>query len=168
MKKVLMIIAPADFRDEEYFETRKVLEDAGNEVKVANSTGQPSKSKFGKIVQPDMNFYEADSNKYDALVFVGGLGCAQYFDNKRALELVRQFNEDGKVVAAICIAPSILANAGILSGKKATAFPSERDNLNAVCTYTGNPVEADENVITANGPQAAAEFGKKIAEALKQ
>ncbi|MBN2202742.1 MAG: DJ-1/PfpI family protein [Candidatus Aenigmarchaeota archaeon] len=167
MKKVLMIIAPSDFRDEEYFDTRKVLEEFGFDVKVANSTGQPSKSKFGKIVSPDSNFYEVDSNIYDAIIFVGGMGSAQYFGNNRALELARHFNEDGKIVAAICIAPSILANAGILVGRRATAFPSERDNINAVSTYTGNDVEVDNNIITANGPKAAIEFGKKIAEALK-
>jgi protease I len=167
MAKVLMVIAPVDFRDEEYFEPRKALEDAGNKVVVANSTGQPSKSKFGKIVNPDKNFYDIDSKEFDAIVFVGGSGSAQYFENKRALDLVREFNEDEKVVAAICIAPSILANAGILNGRKATAFPSERDNINAVGTYTGNPVEVDNKIITANGPQAAAEFGKRIAEALK-
>lgn len=165
--KVLMVIAPVDFRDEEYFETRKVLEDAGNEVTVANSTGHASKSSFGKIVNPDKNFYELETKEFDAIVFVGGSGSAQYFDNKKALGLAREFNEDGKVVAAICIAPSILANAGVLSGKKATSFPSERDNINAVGAYTGNPVEVDGKIVTANGPQAAKEFGKKIAEALK-
>jgi protease I len=167
MGKVLMIIAPADFRDEEYFDTRKSLEDAGNIVTVANSTGQPSKSKFGKIVNPDKNFYDVDTRAFDAIVFVGGAGSAQYFDNKRALDLVREFNEDEKVVAAICIAPSILANAGILNGRRATAFPSERDNINAVGNFTGRPVEVDDKIITANGPEAAVEFGKKIAEALK-
>jgi protease I len=58
-------------------------------------------------------------------------------------------------------------NAGILNGKKATSFPSERDNINAVGTYTGNAVEVDGKIITGNGPQAAKEFGKKIAESLK-
>ena len=162
-----MIIAPVDFRDEEYFDTRKSIEDTGNEVIVANSTGQSSKSKFGKVLNPDKNFYNIDSKDFDAIVFVGGAGSAQYFENKRALELVREFNEDEKVVAAICIAPSILANAGILNGRKATAFPSERDNINAVGTFTGKPVEVDGKIITANGPKAAAEFGKKIAEAIK-
>ena len=162
-----MVIAPVDFRDEEYFETRKSLEEAGNKVTVVNSTGQPSKSKFGQIVNPDKNFYEIETKKFDAIVFVGGAGSAQYFDNKRALDLVREFNEDNKIVSAICIAPSILANAGILNGRKATAFPSERDNINSVGTFTGNAVEVDGKIITANGPLAAKDFGSKIAEALK-
>ena len=162
-----MVIAPVDFRDEEYFETRKSIENGGNEVVVVNSTGQPSKSKFGKIVNPDKSFYDIDTRVFDALVFVGGSGAAQYFENKKALDLVREFNEDEKVVAAICIAPSILVNAGILNGRRATAFPSERDNINAVGTFTGKPVEVDGKIITANGPEAAAEFGKKIADAIK-
>lgn len=166
-KKVLMVIAPVDFRDEEYFETRKILEEQGNKITVANSTGQPSKSSFGKVVKPDKTIYDVNVNDFDAIVFVGGRGSAEYFNNPRALALAKDFNKTGKVVAAICIAPSILANAGILNGKKATSFPSERDNINAVGIYTGKPVEQDGKIITANGPQAAKEFGKRIADALK-
>lgn len=167
MVRVLMVIAPVDFRDEEYFETRKILEDAGNKVTVVNSTGQPSKSSFGKIVKPDKTFYDVNVKDFDAIVFVGGSGTSVYFNNQQALKLAKEFNKSGKVVAAICIAPSILANAGILDGKKATSFPSERDNINAVGTYTGKPIEVDGKIITANGPMAAKDFGKKIAEALK-
>jgi len=162
-----MVIAPRDFRDEEFFETKKVLEDAGNKVTVVNSTGQPSKSMFGKIVNPDKNFYDVNPKDFDAIVFVGGSGSSVYFDNNQALTLAKEFNKSGKVVSAICIAPSILANAGILDGKKATAFPSERDNINAVGTYTGKSVEVDGKIITASGPQAVKDFGKKIVEALR-
>jgi len=166
-KKVLMVIAPMDFRDEEYFETRKILEDSGAEITVVNSTGQPSKSMFGKIVKPDKNFYDVDIKDFDAIVFVGGQGTTVYFDNDRAKSLVKEFNNSGKIVAAICIAPIILARAGVLNGKKATVFPSGRNDINAVGTYTGNSVEKDGNIITGSGPEAAKEFGKKIAEALK-
>jgi protease I len=166
-KKVLMVIAPIDFRDEEYFDTRKELESSGNKITVANSTGQPAKSSFGKIVNPDKSIYDVSSKDFDAIVFVGGRGASDYFTNQQALNLARDFSKAGKVVSAICIAPSILANAGVLNGKKATSFPSERNNLNAVCTYTGASVEVDGRIITANGPLAAKDFGKKISEALK-
>jgi protease I len=166
-KKVLMVIAPVDFRDEEYFETRKILEDVGNKITVVNSTGQPSKSMFGKVVKPDKTFYDINPKDFDAIIFVGGSGTAVYFSNQQALNLAKEFSDSGKIVAAICMAPSILANAGILNGKKATAFPSEKDNINAVGTYTGKLVEQDGKIITGNGPQAAKEFGKKIAEALR-
>jgi protease I len=166
-KKVLMVIAPVDFRDEEYFETRKVIEDVGNKITVVNSTGQPSKSSFGKIVKPDKTIYDVNVNDFDAIVFVGGRGSSEYFNNPKALNLAKDFNKANKVVSAICIAPSILVNAGILNGKKATSFPSERGNINAVGTYTGKSVEIDGKIITGNGPQAAKEFGKKIADALR-
>ena len=166
-KKVLMVIAPADFRDEEYFDTRKVIEDNGNKVTVVNSTGQPSKSAFGKIVKPDGTLYNSNSKDFDAIVFVGGSGSEVYFKNQRALTLAKEFEREGKVVAAICIAPSILANAGILKGRRATSFPSERNNINVTAIYTGASVEIDDKIITANGPQAAKEFGKRISEVLK-
>jgi len=162
-----MVIAPNDFRDEEFFDTKKVLEDSGTEITVVNSTGQPSKSMFGKIVTPDKNFYDVDTKNFDAIVFVGGQGTPVYFDNKQAQNLAKKFNESGKIVAAICIAPVILARAGILSGKKATVFPSGRNDINAVGTYTGNLVEEDGNIITGSGPESAVEFGKRIIEALK-
>ena len=166
-KKVLMVIAPNDFRDEEFFYTKEILEQAGIDVTVVNSTGQPSKSMFGKIVTPDNNFYNIGTEEYDAIVFVGGQGTTAYFDNMQAHSSAREFNESGKIVAAICIAPVILARAGILSGKKATVFPSGRNDINAVGTYTGSNVEEDDNIITACGPQAAVDFGKAIVEALK-
>lgn len=166
-KKVLMVIAPNNFRDEEYFDTKKELEDVGLEVTTVNSTGHASKSSFGKVVNPDKNFYHVDPVEYDAIVFVGGGGTKVYFDNKRVLELAKEFHSSDKIVCAICIAPVILVNAGVLDGKKATCFPSRRNDLNAVGTYTGTDVEVDGKIITANGPKAAKEFGKRIAEALK-
>jgi len=122
---------------------------------------------FGKVVNPDKNFYDVDTKDYDAVVFVGGTGSSAYFNNQKALDLAKQFYDSGKVTAAICIAPTILANAGVLSGKKATAFPSERSNVNAVGTYTGSSVEVDGKIVTGSGPEAAVEFGKKIVETLK-
>ena len=162
-----MVIAPADFRDEEFSETKKALESIKAEVTVVNSTGQASKGMFGTIVKPDKNFYNINVGEYDAIVFVGGSGTAVYHNNRQAISLAKDFYSAGKIVAAICIAPTILVNAGILNGKKATAFPSERDNINAVGTYTGGSVEVDGKIITGNGPQAAKEFGKKIADVLR-
>jgi len=122
---------------------------------------------FGKIVTPDKNFYDVDEKDFDAIIFVGGSGTTAYFNHKRALELAKEFSDSGKLIAAICIAPTILVNAHILNGKKATAYPSERNNINAVGTYTGSDVEIDGKIITSSGPQAAVEFGKRIVEALK-
>ncbi len=167
-KKILIIIAPDNFNDREYSRPKEILGGEGAKITVANSTGQPARGMYGSIVKPDKNFYDVDSKDFDAVIFVGGSGTTVYFDNQRALQLAREFYNQGKLVAAICIAPSILANAGILNGKKATAFPSERNNINAVATYTGSKVETDGKIITGYGPEAASEFGQKILEALIQ
>ncbi len=165
-KNVLMVIAPDKFRDEEYFIPREILEKAGHTITVASSTGTESRSMFGKIVKPDKNFLEIDSTDYEAIVFVGGSGASQYFNSTQAQNLAKEFNQADKIVAAICIAPSILANAGLLAGKRATAYPSERDNINAVGQYTGSILETDGNIVTANGPEAASAFGDKLVEML--
>jgi protease I len=165
-KSVLMVIAPDRFRDEEYFVVRQILESAGHKITVASSSGNESRSMFGKIVKPDKNFMDIDARDYDAIVFVGGSGTTVYFKSSQVQNLARDFYKEGKIVAAICIAPSILANAGILSGKRATAAPSERGNINAVGQYTGSLLEVDGKIVTANGPEASRVFGEKLVEML--
>ena len=167
-KNVLMIIAPENFRDEEFMEPKEVLENYGAAVTVASKGTESAKGKLGAIVMVDKDIKEVDVNNYDAVVFVGGPGASIYFNDEIAQNIAKSAYESGKVLGAICIAPSTLANAGILKGKKATAFPSEKENLeNHGAIYTGANVEVDGNIVTANGPHAAAEFGEKIAELLK-
>ncbi|MDD5086856.1 MAG: DJ-1/PfpI family protein, partial [Candidatus Nanoarchaeia archaeon] len=79
------------------------------------------------------------------------------------------FYESGKITAAICIAPVILANAGVLDGKKATVFPSGKDDIMVRgADYTGEQVTQDGKVITANGPAAARSFGEAIVKELSR
>lgn len=165
MAKALFIIAPADFKDEEYFVPKRVLEENGIESATCSSSSQ-AKSVGGKIVKPDILLSKGTTD-YDAIIFVGGAGARAYFNDKKAQQLAKGFNSQGKIVAAICIAPSILANAGILEGKRATSFPSEQDNIKSKgAVYTDEDVTVDGNIVTANGPRAAEEFGKKIVEML--
>lgn len=166
-KKVLMVIAPKNFRDEELFHTKEELESSGTTVKVASTSMEPATGMFGGGATPDLKIDDADIGEYDAVVFVGGSGSSVYFNDPRAHAIAREAYEDGKIVGAICIAPSTLANAGILEGKKVTSYPSERNNLKAKgAIYTGKPVEKDGNLITADGPRSARDFGRRIAESL--
>jgi protease I len=104
---------------------------------------------------------------FDAIVFVGGPGAMEYFDSPIALDIARQARQKGKVLAAICISPAVLANAGILKGVRATSFLSERDRLQrAGANYTGAPVERDGLIITGRDPRAAGQFGIAIVDAL--
>lgn len=166
-KKVVMIIAEKNFRDEELLEPRKVLEDKGTSVTLASTTLRAATGMFGAKAKPDILVSEVKVDEYDVIIFVGGAGASQYWNDSTAHSIAREALQKNKILCAICIAPVTLANAGVLSGKKATVWESEREKLEAKgASYTGKAVEIAGKIITANGPQAAKEFGRSIARAL--
>ena len=166
-KNILMVIAPDGFRDEEFLEPKEVFESSGAKVTVASKGVSTAKGKLGATADVDIDISEASAADYDAVVFIGGPGAAVYFEDPAALNLAQSAEAAGKVVAAICIAPSILANAGVLEGHKATCFESESSNIDAKSAgYTGEDVTVDNNIITANGPAPAKKFGEAIIKAL--
>ncbi len=168
-KKVLLIIAPENFRDEEYFKTKDVLDSKGIATITASAGTGEIRGMLGGTVTPDKTLDDVSVDEYDAVVFVGGTGAAAYFNDSKALNIAKQAYEKGKVLAAICIAPSILANAGILQDKSATSYPSEQGNLeNRGAKYTGEQVTSDGKIITGKGPEAATRFGDEIAKALSE
>jgi protease I len=167
MGSVLMVIAPDQFRDEEYVHPREELEAKGIRVVTASVAPGPCRGKLGMIAKADLAVCEAEPDEYDAVVFVGGPGAAVYFDDADAHALVSRMADSGRVVAAICIAPSILARAGLLDDVPATCFPTQQEDLEEHgARYTGLPVEVAAGVITANGPEAAREFGRTVADAI--
>ncbi len=167
MTQVLMVVAPQQFRDEEYEHPREVLLSRGATVTTASVEPGECIGRFGAKAHAEMAVADADPADYDAVVFVGGAGSAVYFDDERAHALARAVAERGGVVAAICIAPSTLARAGLLRGRRATAYPTQRDDLVAHgAAWSDGPVEIDGRIITANGPDAARAFGEAIADAL--
>ncbi len=164
-KSILMVIASKDFRDEELFDTREVLEKNGGNVTVASTTLEKITGMMGGTATADILLSEVDAEDYDSVVFVGGFGSQQYFNDSTAHALAKKTVEKGKVLGAICIAPSTLANAGLLSGVRATAYESEKDNLTQKgAQYTGEPVTVDGDIVTGSGPDAARDFGKALVE----
>jgi len=163
-----MIIAENNFRDEEIFQPREILEKAGIEVKVASTSLKPAKGMLGGTIKPDMLTSDIKINDFDGVVFIGGAGASQYWNDPIAHRLARETFNTGKIVAAICIAPITLAKAGILQGKRATVWSTEAGQLKVVgqAIYTGKNVEKDGNIITAAGPFAAREFGDELVKAL--
>ncbi|MEM3519623.1 MAG: DJ-1/PfpI family protein, partial [Candidatus Hadarchaeales archaeon] len=105
----------------------------------------------------------------DAIIFVGGSGSSLYFNDPTALAIAKEAFTKKKVVGAICIAPVILANAGVLKGKNATVWDGEfvEKIERGGAKFVNRPVVVDGNVVTANGPQAAREFGRAIAKLLR-
>jgi len=166
-KRVLMVIAHEAFRDEEYQEPRKILEGFGAEITVASSSLRVAKGMLGLKVKPDTLLKDVKAEDYDAVIFVGGVGASEYWENETAHRLLKRAMEQNKVIAAICIAPVTLAKAGILKGKRATVFGYEAKRLKAGgAIYTGEAVVVCGNIVTADGPRAAKKFGMAIARLL--
>jgi len=163
--KAVLIIAKEIFRDEELFETQAALEGAGVTTTIASSIVGTCKGKLGRNAESTMLIDDISADDYDAVIFVGGGGAMEYYDNQTALNLAADTYSKGKVIGAICIAPRILANAGLLKGVTATCYESEGDNIADLgAKYTANDVEQDGRIVTANGPHASTEFGKTIAK----
>jgi protease I len=169
-KKAVMIVAPVGFRDEECFEPKDILEKSGVEVKIASKNTQKAIGKLGGTIDVDLNLSEVDVNDYDAVIFIGGPGAANYTKDKEALRIAQDTVKKNKLLAAICIAPTILASAGVLKGKNATVWNADGNQSavleNAGATYVRKPVVVDGKLITADGPQSAKAFGKEIVKAL--
>ena len=122
-KNVLLVVAHEMFRDEEYDEPRRALEEAGNTVKVASSAPGEAIGRFGLTAPVDLLVSKADIADYDAVVFIGGPGAREYFNDPAAHKLAVEAAATGKVIGAICIGPHTPAAAGVLTGKRATCFP---------------------------------------------
>jgi len=168
MKKAVMIIAHDGFRDEELLDTKAVLEKNGVEVQVASTALGLARGKLGAQVSPDMLFNAIKVKDFDAIIFVGGPGSLDYWNNALAHKLLKESVSLGKVTAGICSAVVTLAKSGILKEKRATVFPGDfQELLDNGVTYTASHVEIDGDIITADGPYAAKDFGEAIVKALK-
>lgn len=167
MGKIVMIIANQGFRDEELLEPKSILEKNRFQVVIASNSLELAEGMLGARVKPDLLVKDIKISDYEALVFIGGTGASIYWQDPTAQSLAKQAHTSGKIVAAICIAPVTLANAGILKSKNATVWQSEAGKLkDKGANYTGNPVEKDGNVITAAGPFAARQFGEQLVQSL--
>ena len=166
-KKILMIIASQNFRDEELFKPRELFIKEGMEVILASSSLETSRGMLGGTAKPDILIGDVKVEEFEAIIFVGGIGASEYWNNPIAHKIAKEAVSLNKLICAICIAPVTLANAGILDEKKATVFRSEVKAIKKKgAIYTGKAVEVDGNIITAEGPQAATEFGQTIINAL--
>ncbi len=168
-ESVLMVIAPRDFRDEEFKAPYDLLTKSGVKVVVASTDTTPARGMLGLVVKPDITLEQVNTDDFDGLVVVGGAGCEQLWDNATLHKIVQDFNAGSKLVAAICLAPMVFARAGILQDKIVTAYPSVRDEIGKSCARcTDSDIEVSGNVITCSGPGAAPDFADAILNMLGQ
>lgn len=145
-----------------------LLRRAKIEVVTAGLDKQPVIASRGVKLVPDTDLDTALKQEYDMVVLPGGLPGADYLDNDpRIKTLLKKMATSGKFTAAICAAPKVFANAGILEGKKATSYPGFLDTMDLPNTEISNePVVKDGNVITSRGPGTAMDFTLTLIETL--
>jgi protease I len=161
--KTLLIIAKKDFRDEELFDTQDALESQGIETVIASSEVGSCEGVLGGTAEATLALRDVKPEDYDAVLFIGGGGSSVFFNDPKAHEIAKK----AKVLGAICIAPSTLANAGLLKGKRVTSYPSEKINLESKgAIFESDDVVIDGKLVTANGPKAARLFGEAVASLL--
>ena len=146
-----------------------LLRRAGVEVTIS-ALGQEQRvcSSHGIRVEADALAGELDYAAYDAVVLPGGLkGVQNLKADATVCRVCQEFAAAGKLVAAICAAPTALAQFGVLNGKKATVYPGMDADLTAAgASYTGLPLTIDGSIVTGEALGAAIPFALALARIL--
>ncbi len=145
-----------------------LLRRAAIEIRMVSVTGRKQVESSHHIkIEADELFGESDYSKADMLVLPGGNpGTSHLAEHQELVTLLKQFNQEGKNIAALCAAPSVLGLNGILQGKRATCFPGNEEYLTGAI-FTGKKTETDANIITGKGMGVSIDFSLCIIERLK-
>jgi 4-methyl-5(b-hydroxyethyl)-thiazole monophosphate biosynthesis len=165
MKSALVLFAEGS-EELEAVSVIDILRRGGINVTVAGLTAGPIRGSRGTVLVPDTTLDEAAKNDYDMVVLPGGQpGATNLKADPRVLDLLQQMAQREKYVTAICAAPSVLATAGLLDGRRATSFPGALDPFPKVMRHPGAVVE-DGKLITSRGPGTAMDFALTLVERL--
>ncbi len=167
MSKILVLLADG-FEEVEAITCVDYLRRASlDAIMVSTMESLDVKGAHGIQVKADMLLKDVkEVSYYRALVIPGGLpGATNLRDNELVIKLVQDFNENNKMVGAICAGPIVLERAGILEGKKATSYPGFGKELKGA-QVKEDIVVKDGNIITSRGPATAVYFALEIIEYL--
>lgn len=144
-----------------------VMARAGIKVTLVSITGKKKvKGSHGFKLKADILLEDADLSKADVLFLPGGMpGTRHLGECKQLCEALIKANEEGKRLAAICAAPSVLGDLGLLKGKKATCYPGWESHLTGA-SLTGAGVVTDGNITTARGLGYALDLGLELVSLL--
>jgi protease I len=168
--QILLIIAQENFQEREFFETKEVFEKSAAKITVASNSKNIATGSSGSSIKPDLSFNQINVGDYDAFILIGGFGAKEYlWDDLKLGHLLKEASKKGKVVGAICLAPVILARAGLLSGQEATVHKNKTTiseyNQHGV-HYIPEEVVVLKKIVTGRGPSASKKFGVEILKLL--
>lgn len=157
MKKRVLCLLADGFEEIELTTPVDLLRRAGVEVVMAALSSGTVTGRCGIKIQPDVELATAGgAENYDLLMIPGGPGVAELRTDGRAADLARDFMSQKKAVGAICAAPLVLNDAGLLGDRRFTCHFSANEEL---AKTTGQRVEVDGNLITSRGAGTALDFG---------
>ncbi len=167
MPRVLVPLAEG-FEELEAVTITDLLVRAGVSVDTCGLQPGPVTASRGTVILPAISLEEAARHDYDMVVLPGGLPGADHLrDNPEIQAILRKHADKNRYLAAICAAPKALAEAGLLAGKTATAYPGVLDALDVTdLTISGQAIETDGNIITSRGPGTAMDFALQLIETL--
>ena len=164
---MILVFLANGFEETEAIAPIDILRRNGQKVVTVGIGEEVITSSHGVTVVPDVTEVDiAASDEIDMIVLPGGMPGTLNLEKSRTVQDMIDFcAANGKYIAAICAAPSVIGKKGLLKGRKATCFPGFEDFLEGA-DFTGGPVEHDGNIITARGAGVATEFGLKLVEVL--
>ena len=167
--KRFIILVDTQFNDHEFWYPYFRLKEAGAEVTVvATRAGQKYIGKYGTDATSDRTPGEINVAGYAGLIIPGGYAPDHMRRDQNMVSLVRAFDQQGKIVAAICHAGWMLVSAGVLKGRTVTSFFAIKDDLvNAGATWRDHEVVVDRNMITSRTPDDLPAFMRTIVAAAK-
>jgi len=164
----VLIVATDGFEESELFGPKRILEESGAEVVLASPKLDPIQATVhddpGKTIRPDLTVEAASADDFDALILPGGVRNPDSLRmDRRAIDLIREFNHQAKPIAAICHGPWLLVEADLLRGRQATSWPSIRTDLrNAGATVVDEAAVVDGNIVTSRNPGDVEQFTEAL------
>jgi len=165
MKRVLVPLAPG-FEEIEAVTIIDILRRADVHVTVAGTVDGPVTGSRGVVIVPDSTLDRAEDSVFDMIVLPGGgPGTEHLRRDQRIARILKAQSDRGGYVAAICAAPTVLGDAGLLTGRRVTSYPSYQSQLTAA-DYRTERVVVDGRLITSRSPGTALEFALTLVEHL--